>query len=327
MQPDVTYIVAAYNAEDTIVRAVAGALDQRDVAVQVVVVDDCSGDATLSRLQTFDDPRVVVLRQERNGGPGAARNAGLARAQGRWLAVLDADDTLLPERTARMLERADTQEAEIVLDDLAVVEEDDASTATPSPMFGAYLERLCEISLADFIDGNRMFAGRFSLGYMKPIISRAFVDAHALRYDETLKIGEDYLVLARALAAGARCVVEPRAGYRYHIRGRSLSRVLEIPHLDAMLEADRRFLAGHPLAGEAAAAQRRRTRSLEEARSFLLMVEHIKKREGFRLVRQVWRDPAAARHLKMPIAARLKRFASVRGRPATGMQTLSKENG
>ena len=59
-----------------------------------------------------------------------------------------------------------------------------------------------------------------------------------LRYDETLRIGEDYILLASALAKGGRCVVEPSVGYSYHVRAGSISRVLELHHVEAMLAAD-----------------------------------------------------------------------------------------
>ncbi len=88
-----------------------------------------------------------------------------------------------------------------------------------------------------------------------------------MRYDETLRIGEDYILLASALAKGGRCVVEPDAGYAYHIRDGSISRVLELHHVEAMLAADAAFLRGHQLdaarttprrRGERAASRRRR---------------------------------------------------------------------
>lgn len=65
----------------------------------------------------------------------------------------------------------------------------------------------------------------------------ALVIQHGLRFDETLRIGEDYILLASALACGGRCAVEPSAGYIYHIREGSISRVLRLEHIDAMDDA------------------------------------------------------------------------------------------
>ena len=80
MQPDVSFVIAAFNAEASLARAVQSALDQRDVTVEVIVVDDCSSDRTVDsrpRLSRPDSVRVVAL--ERNSGPGGARNAGVRR--------------------------------------------------------------------------------------------------------------------------------------------------------------------------------------------------------------------------------------------------------
>ena len=61
------------------------------------------------------------------------------------------------------------------------------------------------------------------MGFLKPIIKREFLQSHALRYDETLRLGEDYALYTQALIAGARfCVVGAR-GYVAIQRGTSIS--------------------------------------------------------------------------------------------------------
>src|SRR5262249_34386442 len=148
----------------------------------------------------------------------------------------------------------------------------------------------------------------FSFGYMKPVFERRFIEKNALRYPETLRIGEDYIFLASMLAKGARCVVELQPGYAYHIRAGSVSRVLELHHVEAMLVADTAFLRDHQLDAEAKAAQARRTRSLEEAAAFLALIQHLKDRALLKALGAALRQPSALRHLKMPLAARLRRF-------------------
>ncbi len=309
MRPDVSFVMAAYNAEAFVARAIESALAQRDVAVEVVVVDDCSRDRTAEVARAFPPDRVKVVALEANRGPGGARNAGLALAAGRWIAVLDCDDTMHPQRLRRMIERAGARGAGIAVDNLDVVDE---ATGGRQTMFATeFLEARPELSLADFIAGNIMFEGRFSFGYLKPIFERAFVESTALRYDEVLRIGEDYMLFARALARGGRCIVEPRPGYIYHIRGGSISRVMELRHVEAMLEADAAFLRTHALDPRALAAQARRTRSLHQAASFLLMVSQLKERAPLKAAGTALRDPAALKHLRMPIAARMRRLASL----------------
>lgn len=308
MQPDVSFVIAAYNAEASIARAVESALAQQDVSVEVVVVDDCSSDGTLEIVRSFASDKVRVVALDSNRGPGSARNAGLARSSGRWIAVLDSDDSVHPERLRRMIDRAETAGAQITVDNLEVIRETDARREI---MFAAAdLEARHELGLADFIAANIMFETTFSFGYMKPVFERAFLERHELAYDEALRIGEDYILLASALASGGRCAVEPSVGYAYHIRGGSISRVLHLHHVEAMLRADAAFVRAHRLDAETQVAQARRTRSLEQAASFLLLVQHLKAGSPLRAAGTALRNPASLRHLRMPIAARLSRLAS-----------------
>src|SRR5690606_4166542 len=114
---------------------------------------------------------------------------------------------------------------QIAVDNLVVVQE---ATGEKTPMFEpARLAGLPELTLANLIASSLMFEETFSFGYMKPLFQRQFVERHHLCYDSGLRIGEDYIFLASALAKGGRCVVEPSAGYAYHVRAGSISRVLE----------------------------------------------------------------------------------------------------
>ncbi|TIL77371.1 MAG: glycosyltransferase family 2 protein, partial [Mesorhizobium sp.] len=82
----------------TIERAIASAIAQRGVSVEVIVVDDQSRDRTLDLAQSYPEDIVRVVALEQNRGPGGARNVGLELARGRWVAVLDSDDAVYPGR-------------------------------------------------------------------------------------------------------------------------------------------------------------------------------------------------------------------------------------
>jgi succinoglycan biosynthesis protein ExoO len=308
VQPDVTFIIAAYNAELTIERAIASAIAQRDVSVEIIVVDDQSRDRTLDVARAYPEDIVRVVALARNRGPGGARNAGLELARGRWVAVLDSDDAVYPGRICTMIDRAEKAGAVIAVDNLQVVREDGVAEEAMFP--ADYLEGLGEISLADYIAGNVVFESRFNLGYLKPIFQRRFLNENGLRYDESLIIGEDYILLASALAKGGKCAVEPTTGYVYHIRTGSISRVLELHHVEAMRKADLVFAGIDSMDAEAKAAFARRTRSLRKAASLLSLVQHIKARSPLKAVWTALSDPAAVRHMSMPIAARLRRVAA-----------------
>jgi len=94
-QPIINVVIAAWNAETTVVRAVKSALAQEEAEVQVTVVDDGSTDETAARVREMGDPRVTCIQQP-NAGAAAARNAGWRTSTVEWVFFLDADDELLP---------------------------------------------------------------------------------------------------------------------------------------------------------------------------------------------------------------------------------------
>lgn len=96
----VSVIIPAFNAETTILGALASVREQTYSPLEILVIDDRSSDATAERVGQLAaaDPRIRLIRHDRNRGPAAARNTGLALAAGRYSAFLDADDEWLPDK-------------------------------------------------------------------------------------------------------------------------------------------------------------------------------------------------------------------------------------
>ena len=99
MEPMATIVIPAYNVAQTIRETLDSALSQTCGDFEVVVVDDGSTDATPSILDSFDAPRLRVVRQ-RNRGLAGARNTGVAAARGRLIGFLDGDDLWDPNKLA-----------------------------------------------------------------------------------------------------------------------------------------------------------------------------------------------------------------------------------
>jgi len=98
-RPLVSVIVPAYQAEAFLGEALESALGQDHGRLEVIVVDDGSTDRT-AEIAAAHGVRVIG---QRNRGPAAARNAGLAVAGGEFLTILDADDVWPPERLSRQV--------------------------------------------------------------------------------------------------------------------------------------------------------------------------------------------------------------------------------
>lgn len=103
MEPLVTVLIPAFNAERTIARALRSVLAQDYKALEILVVDDASQDATAAVVTDFRDARIRLLSLPRNLGVCGATNAGLALATGEFVAFLDADDAWLPGKIRRQV--------------------------------------------------------------------------------------------------------------------------------------------------------------------------------------------------------------------------------
>jgi succinoglycan biosynthesis protein ExoU len=265
----VCVIIAAKNASGTIARAIRSALRERQVA-EVVVVDDGSTDATAATACEADDGsgRLQLLVHSQNKGPAVARNNAIARSSAPLIAVLDADDFFLPGRFDRLLIGDDW---DFVADNIVFIDARNAAAEPEVPDFAAEPRFL---DIEGFVEGNisRRGAARGEIGFLKPLMRRAFIDAHGLRYREDLRLGEDFELYARALLKGARYKVLNSCGYGAVVRPDSLSGKHRTLDLQRLYEADRAMLAEATLSGPARRVlvrHERHIRSRYELRNFL----------------------------------------------------------
>jgi succinoglycan biosynthesis protein ExoU len=266
----VCVVIAARNAAGTIQRAVRSAQREERVA-EIVVVDDGSSDGTAEVARAADDGtgRLRVLQPGGNRGPAFARNHAIDHSVAPLIAILDADDFFLKGRFDRLVGKDDW---DLVADNIVFIDARSADVAEPAvPEFDAEPRFL---DLPGFVEGNisKRGAARGEIGFLKPVMRRAFLDAHRLRYNERLRLGEDYDLYARALANGARYKVVHGCGYAAVVRPDSLSARHKTRDLECLYEADRAILAAPAVTPAAARALRRHERHVRgryELRRFL----------------------------------------------------------
>lgn len=237
-------IMPAYNAEAFIEAALMSALRQTEPRVEIIVVDDASADATLAIAARIAaaDPRVRLLANVVNAGPGAARNRGLAVARGEFVTLLDADDLYAPQRIERLLGIAERTGADVVSDNILLCPDDD--TGPPKLLIPpSRLAYVRVMSAAEFIEGDiAPRRARANYGFMQPMFRRSFLEAHGIRYREENRFGEDYLLSLDCLMRGACWWVTPDAMYRYRARSGTLTEVQSSADLDRIRRAEERFL-------------------------------------------------------------------------------------
>ena len=219
-KPCVDVLIAVFNDARTIERAARSALSDAHVN-HVVVIDDASTDNTPSVVASLQEEaagRLIYRRLEKNGGPAVARNRGLDASTAPWVAILDGDDYFLPNRMKALLDASDG--ADFVADDQVQIREESGETE-----FLIGHSALMTVDLATFVIENLSKGPRprKEYGFLKPIMRRSFLDAHQLRYDEQLRLGEDFALYTRALAAGAVFRVVPERTYAAVVRSGSIS--------------------------------------------------------------------------------------------------------
>jgi succinoglycan biosynthesis protein ExoU len=242
--PTICVVIAAYNSEASVGRAVGSALAQQE-ASEVIVVDDASTDRTGAAAAAADDGsgRLSVVSLRQNVGPAAARNLALERSPAAWFCVLDADDYLLPGRLSRLL-AAGLTDWDLLADDMVIVPKSQAHLEL-SLRDAGNSDGPAAIDLPAFVLANvsRPRRPRGEMGFLKPLISRAFLRRHALGYDPRLRLGEDYALYVRALMAGARFGLASACGYVAVVREDSISSKHSTADLARLAEFDKECLA------------------------------------------------------------------------------------
>ena len=94
----VSVIIPTYNSGKYISTAIKSVLNQSYPFYEIIVIDDGSTDNTADQLRKFNDKIMYIYKP--NGGPASARNLGIKRSTGEYIAFLDADDYWLPDRLA-----------------------------------------------------------------------------------------------------------------------------------------------------------------------------------------------------------------------------------
>lgn len=291
---------------------------------EIIVIDDASTDESLSIMAEAAqrDPRIRVQAMRKNGGPAAARNKGLSLAQGDWIAIVDSDDIVHPCRLQKLIDRAIEKNVQIIADDMIVFYEEGGA---PHRFLEGKRSKVAGlVSIDDYVRENAVLSSCPALGYLKPVFHRISFEKLALRYDEKLRIGEDYHLMARALAAGLSFWIEPFPYYLYRKHNQSISNRLSNALIVNMIKADEALATAHGSdnAGLRSAVASR-TSSLKTLSVWNDCVDKIKTWNIFSGAALVARHPAVLPLTILPVAARWRRLMrALRRKSAHGSRIL-----
>lgn len=306
----VTVIIPCYNAQDTIEKAVLSALRQT-IPVRVIVVDDCSTDNSFARLQEMaaKETRLTAIRQAQNGGPSVARNTALDLVDTDWVAGLDADDYLLPDRLRRMVEHAESSGLDFVADDIIRVQ----PGADPADGVRVWRDEpvgAVPVDLARFVRENiQKYAGfRREIGYLKPLMRTGFLNAHGLRFRETMRLSEDYDFYARSLAEGARWEIIDPCGYIAVSMPGSLSKSYPTEAIRKVLACDRALLSRPDISPEARRMLRERIQQISTDLAWMKLIDAVRARDAGAIGGAMRASPGTVAKLLLRVAKHFLRI-------------------
>jgi glycosyltransferase involved in cell wall biosynthesis len=217
--PKVSVIMPAFNASRTLREAVDSILKQTFPDLELIVCNDASTDKTSAILSNIPDKRLKVLNNDFNMGPGLSRDKSIAFSKGEMIAVVDADDTWVPERLQVLLDVSKNEPDAMVFDDILECHD------TPSGMipwktlrgktaFGGNGMDSVDVPVEQFVCLKRLL--------IKPIIPASFIKKHGVKHS-SLRFAEDTEFFLKLISKGLTLKYVPFPMYHYRITPGSAS--------------------------------------------------------------------------------------------------------
>lgn len=215
MNVKVSIIIPAYNTEKYIKHCLDSILNQSYQNFEVIIIDDCSTDNTIEIIHGYKDQRIKLVKNARNSGPSFSRNKGIKLALGEYIAILDSDDWWQTNRLEQMLSFMDTNNADMVFDNLLYIRE---NAQEPWQTFYQHknlvITNPTQVSPEYFVNND--------LGILKGIIRRDFLIKNKISYNESIKYGEDFMFYLEIILKTNKVWLLPKGYYYYLTREGSL---------------------------------------------------------------------------------------------------------
>lgn len=232
--PKVSVIILAWNCGDYLLESVGSILDQTMSDLEVVLVDNASTDGSVERLLAArPDPRIRLLRQERNLGIAGGNNLALRHCRSPWVAIMDGDDRAHPARLELAMRAADAcPDLDVISTGVVRI---DAAGRRQEPFWALHEPH----EIAAYV--------RYHMPICHPSVHARREVYARVHYREAARLCADYDWLGRVVDAGFRVgsVSLPLLEYRRHVKSTTIARHAESEaHVSAIRLAHWRRLAG-----------------------------------------------------------------------------------
>lgn len=204
MNPKISIVIPAYNAEKTLKRCLDSVFAQDFDSYEVILVNDGSTDGTLNIAREFEKNHNLVLIDQPNGGTAKARFNGFLSSHGEFLAFVDADDYIAPDMISKMYQGAIENKADVVI------------CGFDSVNGGAKLNRQFERGSETGIQATeKIMKGTINGSLWNKLIARGLFSLEDFQRTMGIQFGEDQLLLAPTIAKAQKVAYLEESLYFY----------------------------------------------------------------------------------------------------------------
>lgn len=216
MKSLISVIVPVYNTEKFVGRCINSIIVQTYKFIEIILINDGSTDQSGNICDEFakKDKRITVIHKK-NGGVSTARNVGISIAKGEFVTFVDSDDYIEPQMLERLISLCCKENVDIAACSLKKIELD-GTIHTNYNSGSIHIIEKCSAIKAFFVQGliKELFYGPFAKIFRRDLLK-------ALRFDETLRMGEDILFNFQCIENSLTIGVLEECLYHYIVRENS----------------------------------------------------------------------------------------------------------
>lgn len=196
--PNVSIIIPAHNAANTIKRCLDSVINNTLANIEIICIDDASTDNTVDIIASYKDSRIRLIQIKYNSGVSVARNIGINKAHGEYLGFIDADDTVDSDFFEKLYKNAKQTYSDIVKAELTLVFADNSSH-----------------KITDLQNTVRENKYKFVRNFTSAIYNRKMLNTYNIRFPENLYLTEDTIFLINAVHHANKVSVIDNTTYYY----------------------------------------------------------------------------------------------------------------
>lgn len=282
---NVSVIMPAFNASNTIAQAIESVLCQTMPDLELIVCDDASTDRTQELVKSFQDCRLKYIKNNINLGAGLSRDHAIKYATAPWVALIDADDVWAPNRLEMLLDCAEGYTDSMIFDDLLICHSSEGGVIPWQSVHGVDAFGGCgteprNVSIENYIKSPRLV--------IQPMIPTSLIRQFGVKHTSR-PFAEDAEYYLRLALYGVSFRYLPEPLYLYRVQPGSATARSDV---EQMRECIEECAAWEGWSISAQEAFKKKIISLRYNEAMYSIVDDVKRRRLFAAIKTFLKKPA-----------------------------------